>query len=95
LSDEQAASLKPGAHADAGITRNVKILGAVSLAQATGSEMLYPLLPTLLTGVLGAPVVALRRVPLTISGIAALGTATWLTLIPRPAGIPGPARRRT
>lgn len=41
-----------------GLSRNVKVLGAVSLAQDTGSEMLYPLLPTFLTGVLGAPVVA-------------------------------------
>lgn len=41
-----------------GLSRNVKVLGAVSLAQDTGSEMLYPLLPTFLTRVLGAPVVA-------------------------------------
>lgn len=37
----------------------MKVLGAVSLAQDTGSEMLYPLLPTFVTGTLGAPVVAL------------------------------------
>jgi MFS family permease len=42
-----------------GLSRNVKVLGVVSLAQDTGSEMLYPLLPTFITGVLGAPVVAL------------------------------------
>lgn len=41
-----------------GLSHNVKVLGAVSLAQDTGSEMLYPLLPTFLTGTLGAPVVA-------------------------------------
>ena len=41
------------------LPRNVKVLGAVSLAQDTGSEMLYPLLPTFITGTLGAPVVAL------------------------------------
>ncbi len=41
------------------LPRNVKILGAVSLAQDTGSEMLYPLLPSFVTGTLGAPVVAL------------------------------------
>jgi MFS family permease len=40
------------------LPRNVKVLAAVSLAQDTGSEMLYPLLPTFITGVLGAPVVA-------------------------------------
>lgn len=36
----------------------VKLLGGVSLAQDAGSEMLYPFLPTFITGVLGAPVVA-------------------------------------
>jgi MFS family permease len=40
------------------LPRNVKLLGAVSLAQDTGSEMLYPLLPAFITGTLGAPVVA-------------------------------------
>lgn len=40
------------------LSRNVKILGAVSLAQDTGSEMLYPLLPAFITRTLGAPVVA-------------------------------------
>lgn len=32
------------------LTRNVKVLGAVSLTQDTGSEMLYLLLPTFVTG---------------------------------------------
>lgn len=41
------------------LPRNVKLLSDVSLAQDTGSEMLYPLLPTFVTGTLGAPVVAL------------------------------------
>ena len=40
------------------LPRTVKLLGAVSFAQDTGSELLYPLLPTFLTVVLGAPVVA-------------------------------------
>lgn len=40
------------------LSRNVKVLGAVSFAQDTGSELLYPLLPTFITGTLGAPVVA-------------------------------------
>jgi MFS family permease len=51
-SADAAAEPKPLSH-------NVKVLGAVSFAQDTGSEMLYPLLPTFLVGVLGAPVVAL------------------------------------
>lgn len=36
-------------------TRNVKILSAVSLLQDAASELLYPVLPLFLTGVLGAP----------------------------------------
>lgn len=44
--------------ADAPLPRTVKVLGAVSFAQDAGSEMLYPFLPTFITGVLGAPVVA-------------------------------------
>ncbi|MCB0981328.1 MAG: MFS transporter [Ilumatobacteraceae bacterium] len=40
------------------LPRNVKVLSAVSLAQDAGSEMLYPFLPAFITGVLGAPVVA-------------------------------------
>jgi MFS family permease len=43
---------------DAPLPRQVKVLGAVSLAQDAGSEMMYPFLPTFITGVLGAPVVA-------------------------------------
>ena len=54
-----AAGTPPGAtREDHGVSRNVKVLGAVSFAQDTGSEMLYPLLPAFITGVLGAPVVA-------------------------------------
>lgn len=52
MSDDDRADRAP-------LPRNVKILGAVSLAQDTASEMLYPLLPAFITGVLGAPVVAL------------------------------------
>jgi len=44
--------------ADEPLPRNVKVLGAVSFAQDAGSEMLYPFLPTFITSVLGAPVVA-------------------------------------
>lgn len=40
------------------LPREVRLLGWVSLAQDTGSEMLYPFLPTFITGTLGAPVVA-------------------------------------
>ncbi len=37
------------------LTRNVRVLSAVSLLQDTASELLYPLLPIYLTAVLGAP----------------------------------------
>ena len=37
------------------LTRNVKVLSAVSLAQDAASELMYPLLPILLTTTLGAP----------------------------------------
>jgi MFS family permease len=52
-------SSEAGSEATGALPRNVKVLGAISFAQDTGSEMLYPLLPTFITGVLGAPVVAL------------------------------------
>jgi len=38
-----------------GISRNVVILGLVSLFQDASSEMLYPIVPMFLVGVLGAP----------------------------------------
>src|SRR4029077_10507475 len=37
------------------LTRNVKVLSAVSFLQDAASELLYPLLPIYLTSVLGAP----------------------------------------
>ena len=40
------------------LPRAVRVLGAVSFAQDAGSEMMYPFLPAFITGVLGAPVVA-------------------------------------
>ena len=39
-----------------GITRNVYMMGIVSLANDIGSEMIYPLLPIFLTTVLGTPI---------------------------------------
>jgi MFS family permease len=41
------------------LSRNLIILSLVSLAQDAASELLYPLLPILLTGVIGAAPVAL------------------------------------
>lgn len=54
------------------LTRNVKVLSAVSLAQDTASEMMYPLMPVLLTGVLGAPAVVVGLVEGVAEGVAAL-----------------------
>ena len=39
----------------AGLSRNVVVLSWVSFFQDAASEMLYPILPLFLTGVLGAP----------------------------------------
>jgi MFS family permease len=41
------------------LSRNLMILTIVSLAQDAASELLYPLLPILLTGIIGAPPLAL------------------------------------
>ena len=38
------------------LTRNLILLTMVSLAQDAASELLYPLLPILLTGVIGAAI---------------------------------------
>jgi MFS family permease len=43
----------------AGVPRNVKALGAVSLLTDASSEMVYPVLPLFLANVLGAPVTAI------------------------------------
>ena len=37
------------------LTRNLKIVSLVSLLQDAASELLYPIMPILLTTVLGAP----------------------------------------
>ena len=58
-----------------GLTRNVVILGFVSLLNDAASEMIYPLLPVFLTAVLGAGPAALG----VIEGIAE-STASFLKL---------------
>ena len=59
----------------AGLTRNVVILGLVSLFNDTASEMIYPLLPIFLTAILGAGPAAIG----VIEGIAE-STAAFLKL---------------
>ena len=56
-----------------GVSRNVFVLGLVSLATDVASEMVYPLIPIFLTVTLGAPVAALG----VIEGIAE-GTASLM-----------------
>ena len=58
-----------------GLTRNVVVLGSVSLLNDAASEMIYPLLPVFLTSVLGAGPAALG----VIEGIAE-STASFLKL---------------
>lgn len=62
MTDEPAgppsSSSDAAASGRAPLPPEVRALGWVSFAQDAGSEMLYPFLPTFITGTLGAPVVA-------------------------------------
>jgi MFS family permease len=69
------ASCAPAPSWRQGLTRNVVILGIVSLLNDAASEMIYPLLPVFLTSVLGAGPAALG----VIEGIAE-STASLLKL---------------
>jgi MFS family permease len=53
------------------LTRNLKIVSLVSLLQDAASELLYPLLPILLTTVLGAPAAVVGAVEGIAEGVAA------------------------
>ncbi|MFZ0323454.1 MAG: MFS transporter [Actinomycetes bacterium] len=59
-------------HRPAWLTRNVGVLSAVSLAQDAASELIYPLLPLLLTVVLGAPAAVVGITEGVAEGAAAL-----------------------
>ena len=54
------------------LTRNVRVLSAVSFLQDTASELLYPLLPIYLTSVLGAPVAVVGAVEGAAEGAASI-----------------------
>jgi len=54
------------------LTRNVRVLSAVSFLQDTASELLYPLLPIYLTAVLGAPPAVVGAIEGAAEGAAAL-----------------------
>ncbi|HEY6000904.1 MAG TPA: MFS transporter [bacterium] len=60
------AAPSPGA----GVPRNVKALGAVSLLTDASSEMVYPVLPLFLANVLGAPVTAIGVIESVAEGTA-------------------------
>jgi MFS family permease len=54
------------------LTRNLKIVSLVSLLQDAASELLYPILPILLTTVLGAPAAVVGAVEGIAEGVAAV-----------------------
>jgi MFS family permease len=54
-----------------GLTRNLKVVSAVSFMQDAASELLYPLMPILLTSVLGAPVAVVGAIEGIAEGVAA------------------------
>jgi MFS family permease len=54
------------------LTRNLKVVSAVSFMQDAASELLYPLMPILLTTVLGAPAAVVGAVEGIAEGVAAL-----------------------
>jgi MFS family permease len=54
------------------LTRNVRVLSAVSFLQDTASELLYPLLPIYLTSVLGAPPAVVGAIEGAAEGAASL-----------------------
>src|ERR1700675_4583254 len=56
MSSAEAASTAPSA---TGLPRAVKLFGLVSLLNDFASDMIYPLLPAFVTGVLGAGATAL------------------------------------
>ena len=55
-----------------GVSRNVFVLGLVSLATDVASEMLYPIIPIFLTVTLGAPVAFLGLIEGIAEGTASL-----------------------
>ncbi len=69
----------------AGVSRNVFVLGLVSLATDISSEMLYPLIPIFLTVTLGAPVAALGVIEGIAEGTASImqvGSGWWSDRLP-------------
>ncbi|MFN2568824.1 MAG: MFS transporter [Candidatus Dormibacteria bacterium] len=65
------------------LTRNLAVLCGVSFFQDAASEMLYPVLPLFLTGVLGAPVAVVGLIEGAADGVAALTKVTAGSLADR------------
>ena len=57
------------------IPRNVRVLSAVSFFQDAASELLYPVMPLFITGVLGAPPSVLGLIEGVAEGTASIGKA--------------------
>src|SRR3989442_12035250 len=72
------------------LPRTVKLLGAVSLLNDFASEMIYPLLPAFITGVLGAGPQALGA----LDGAAEFAASVVKFGAGRPAGRPVPRGAR-
>ena len=64
-SDGDAAEARPGR-----LSRNIYVVSLVSFFQDTASEILYPVLPFFVTGVLGAPPAVLGLIEGLADGIA-------------------------
>jgi MFS family permease len=64
-----------------GVSRNVFVLGLVSLCTDASSEMIYPLVPLFLTGTLGAPVAVLGVIEGLAEATASVlkGVSGWLS----------------
>ena len=54
------------------LTRNLKLTSGISLLQDAATELLYPIMPILLTTVLGAPAAVVGAVEGIAEGVAAL-----------------------
>lgn len=74
MTDRDSAAATPDGIADPRpwLSHNLRVLSLVSLFQDTASELLYPILPIFLVGVLGAPVAVVGLVEGLADGAAAL-----------------------
>ena len=69
--DDDGAVSEPGVRRP-WLTRNLKVVSLVSLLQDAASELLYPIMPILLTTVLGAPAAVVGAIEGIAEGVAAV-----------------------